>query len=117
MPADPSTDHEADWRSQRACPICWTTFTPAGPRHRYCSDRCRKTAHLRRQAEPAATSNDRAPESTPAPIAVRACPRCGGEVSIVALLATPEAARPALPGPGRHPAPTSLTTRAVTALR
>jgi endogenous inhibitor of DNA gyrase (YacG/DUF329 family) len=103
MPADPSTDHEADWRAERACPICWTTFTPAGPRHRYCSDRCRKHAHLRRQAEPAVENQGREPESTPAPIAVRACPHCGGEVSVVALLTTPEAARPAVPDPGVIP--------------
>ncbi len=103
MPADPSTSDAADWRAERGCPICWTTFTPAGPRHRYCSDRCRKHAHLRRRAEPAATNDARAPESTPAPIAVRDCPHCGGEVSIVALLTTPEAARPALPEPGVIP--------------
>jgi endogenous inhibitor of DNA gyrase (YacG/DUF329 family) len=99
MPADP--DH--DWRAERACPICWTAFTPLSPRHRYCSDRCRKHAHLRRQAEPAVENKGREPESTPAPIAVRACPHCGGEVSIVALLTTPEAARPAVPDPGVIP--------------
>ena len=103
MPADPNTDHETDWRTERACPICWTTFDPAGPRHTYCSDRCRKHAHLRRRAGPAAQSHGRAPESTPAPIAVRACPHCGGEVSVVALLTTPEAARPAVPDPGVIP--------------
>jgi endogenous inhibitor of DNA gyrase (YacG/DUF329 family) len=98
MPADP----DADWRGQRGCPICWTTFTPAGPRHRYCSDRCRKHAHLRRHAEPDA-SDGRAPEPAPAPIAIRACPHCGSEVSIVALLTTPEAARPAVPDLGVIP--------------
>ena len=99
MPADP--DH--DWRAERACPICWTAFTPLSPRHRYCSDRCRKHAHLRRQTEPAPENQGREPESAPAPIAVRACPHCGNEVSIVALLTTPEAARPALPEPGVIP--------------
>ena len=90
----------ANWRAERSCPICWAGFTPLSPRHRYCSDRCRKTAHQRRQADPAAAEHDgRAPASMPSPITIRPCPHCGGEVSIVALLTTPEAARPTVPDP------------------
>jgi len=99
MPAD--TPH--DWRAERGCPICWTTFTPASPRHRYCSGRCRKSAHLRRRVEPAAHGDGRAKEPRPAPVALRACPHCGEDISIVALLTTPEAARPPIPEPGVIP--------------
>ena len=93
MPAEPA----ADWRAERSCPVCWSTFTPTGPRHRYCSDRCRKAGHQRRQHEPATESTCFPP--APAPVASRACPHCGEQVSIVALLTTPEAARPAIPNP------------------
>lgn len=97
MPADTT----ADWRAQRSCPICWTAFRPAGPRHRYCSDRCRKSAHARRHATstPAATE----PAANPAPVATRACPHCGEAITIVALLTTPQAARPTIPEPGVIP--------------
>ena len=103
MPADPA----ADWHAARGCPICWTTFTPVGPRHRYCSDRCRKHAHSRR-AEPGSTATTQPAQAAqaaalPSPVAIRACPHCGGHVSIVALLATPEAARPAIPDPAVVP--------------
>lgn len=98
MPADqPPTG----WRTERSCPICWTAFTPAGPRHRYCSERCRKAGHARRHG--AGEQRDEQPRSRPAPVAVRACPHCGGDVSVVALLTTPEAARPAVPEPGVIP--------------
>lgn len=40
-------------------------------------------------------------ERLPRPAAHRECPHCGGPVTIVALLTTPEAARPQLPPP--HP--------------
>jgi endogenous inhibitor of DNA gyrase (YacG/DUF329 family) len=98
MPADPT----ADWRAERSCPICWSTFAPAGPRHRYCSDRCRKAGHQRRHNEPPATQSTRPPQA-PAPVANRACPHCGHQVSIVALLTTPEAARPTVPDPSVVP--------------
>lgn len=95
MPADTG----ASWRAERSCPICWSTFAPSSSKHRYCSDRCRKTGHARRHAnvEGAAEPITR---PAPAPVAVRACPHCGEEASIVALLITPEAARPSLPEPG-----------------
>jgi endogenous inhibitor of DNA gyrase (YacG/DUF329 family) len=93
MPADPG----ADWRTERSCPICWTGFQPLSPRHRYCSDRCRKTGHQRRQDHPA--PDPTRPSQAPAPVASRACPHCGEQVSIVALLTTPEVARPTIPTP------------------
>lgn len=99
MPAKTTTD--GDWRGERSCPICWTTFAPAGPRHRYCCDRCRKAGHQRQQNHPGAES--RRPSQTPTPVASRACPHCGEQVSIVALLTTPEAARPAVPDPSVVP--------------
>ncbi|MGV9344868.1 hypothetical protein ACWDSD_08700 [Streptomyces spiralis] len=37
------------------------------------------------------------------PTATRNCPHCQQPITIVALLATPEAARPAVPGPGVVP--------------
>lgn len=102
MPADTTADPvSADWRGQRSCPICWTSFHPVSPRHRYCSDRCRKSAHTRRHAgtDLAATG----PAPTPAPVATRPCPHCGEAITIVALLTTPEAARPTIPEPGVIP--------------
>ena len=98
MPAETTS---AGWRTERSCPICWTGFTPLSPRHRYCCDRCRKTGHQRRQDHPA--PDPTRPSPTPAPVASRACPHCGEQVSIVALLTTPEAARPVIPDPSVIP--------------
>ncbi|GAA3674913.1 hypothetical protein GCM10022267_72260 [Lentzea roselyniae] len=105
MQADPIT---------KTCPICWETFSPAGrqARHRiYCSKRCKSTAasrrergefvpHTRTTSSPAAPGTPTMPapiEQLPQPAAHRECPHCGGPVTIVALLTTPEAARPQLP--------------------
>jgi hypothetical protein len=100
--ATPDPQHApGDWSQPRRCPICWDTFSPVQPRHTYCSDRCRKAAHQRRQAgQPAAGTGTREqPEpATPAPIAERDCPHCGETITIVALLTTAEVARPAVPG-------------------
>lgn len=105
MPADTSPHSNAGgnsgWRAERSCPICWSAFRPAGPRHRYCCGRCRKTAHTRRHHEPALEASKQAP--SPAPVATRACPHCGEPVSVVALLTTPQAARPTIPEPGVIP--------------
>lgn len=102
MPAEHRTGD--GWRALRTCPICWTAFAPTQPTHTYCSQRCRKAGHVRRHAAPDTTrGQDAATSARPAPVTVRACPHCGGEVSIVALLTTPEAARPTLPEPGVVP--------------
>jgi endogenous inhibitor of DNA gyrase (YacG/DUF329 family) len=86
----------------KTCPICWDSFTATGrnaQKHTYCSDRCRKTAFERRQrTEPTpATAPSGRVDHLPQPTAHRACPHCGGPVTIVALLTTPEAARPQMP--------------------
>lgn len=99
MPAEPA----ADWHAERSCPVCWTTFTPTGPQHRYCSDRCRKSAYARRHAPAPPRSEPAEQQRGPAPVAVRACPHCGSEIRIVALLTTREAARPAIPEPAVIP--------------
>jgi endogenous inhibitor of DNA gyrase (YacG/DUF329 family) len=90
----------------KTCPVCWTEFTATGRnagKHTYCSTRCRRTAFQRRRADqpagpaalraPSPAANDPRPQSA----AERACPHCGGSITIVALLTTPEAARPAIP--------------------
>jgi endogenous inhibitor of DNA gyrase (YacG/DUF329 family) len=99
----------------KTCPVCWSEFTATGRnagKHTYCSTRCRRTAFERRRAEQPGRAEQPAsllagsPETTgprPWPAAERTCPHCGGLVTIVALLTTPEAARPALPA-----APTSV---------
>jgi endogenous inhibitor of DNA gyrase (YacG/DUF329 family) len=89
----------------KTCPICWDTFTATGRnarKHTYCTDRCRKIAFERRQrTEPttaiAAPATATPVDQLPQPAANRACPHCGGPVTIVALLTTPEAARPQMP--------------------
>ena len=57
------------------CPVCQSSFTPAG-RQRYCTSTCRKTARRRRHQNPAA--------SPPIPAArprreftIYQCPTCG----------------------------------------
>jgi endogenous inhibitor of DNA gyrase (YacG/DUF329 family) len=81
----------------RTCPVCWKPFTRNG-RQIYCTDRCRKDAYERRRRDTAPTPN---PTSTkpknPIAAAERDCPHCGKPVTIVALLTTPQAARPATP--------------------
>lgn len=99
----PSTGgHEAPARAPKTCPVCWDTFTPAlrKPSQTYCTERCRGTAYRRRRGEqtPAAdTSTAPAAAALPQPAAHRDCPHCGGPITIVALLTTPEAARPSVP--------------------
>ncbi|MGE0297703.1 zinc finger domain-containing protein [Pseudonocardia sp.] len=92
----------AEQRADRACPICWHTFTPLSRRHTYYSDRCRKTAHQRRLAEqpPPTTTPATDPPPGPERAATRPCPHCGETITIVALLTTPQAARPTLPAVG-----------------
>jgi endogenous inhibitor of DNA gyrase (YacG/DUF329 family) len=91
----------------KTCPICWEGFTATGrqARHKtYCSPTCKRTAAARREVErtsqpqhpstPVATAH---PAPQPQTVAQRDCPHCGGPVTIVALLTTPEAARPQMP--------------------
>jgi endogenous inhibitor of DNA gyrase (YacG/DUF329 family) len=94
----------------KTCPICWEPFTATGRQAStrvYCSRECKRTAAARREVE-RASHPDRpfgpppaalAPATAPLPqlAAQRDCPHCGGPVSIVALLTTPEAARPQMP--------------------
>jgi endogenous inhibitor of DNA gyrase (YacG/DUF329 family) len=101
----------------RECPICWTSFQVnpnAGARHTYCTPRCKAEAARRRRRERDEAVD--APESEPmtppspdptplAPTAVRNCPHCDKPVTIVALLATPEAARPTIPAASRDVIP------------
>jgi endogenous inhibitor of DNA gyrase (YacG/DUF329 family) len=94
----------------KTCPICWEAFIATGRQAKtrvYCSRECKRTAAARREVE--RTSNSvrafgqppAAAAPAPAPLpqlaAQRDCPHCGGQVSIVALLTTPEVARPQIP--------------------
>jgi len=93
------------------CPVCQGTFT-VNPRLRqvYCSPNCRRDAEKQRnqardeqrairlgeQARPAPASVPTSAEQALTPTAIRNCPHCEQPVTIVALLATPEAARPSI---------------------
>lgn len=90
------------------CPICWEPFTATGRTAKtriYCSPECKRTAAARREVDRASSGTKRTaghkpaepPAQLPAPAADRDCPHCGGPITIVALLTTPEAARPHLP--------------------
>lgn len=90
----------------KTCPVCWSEFTATGSnagRHTYCSTRCRRTAFERRRADQPTKPpvlpghSPTATDPRPQPAAERTCPHCGGSITIVALLTTPEAARPATP--------------------
>jgi predicted nucleic acid-binding Zn ribbon protein len=111
---------------QRPCPACGTifTWTPASPRQRFCSTRCRQswwdrrrrqaTAALNRAAAPPAASgpHDDAPragghdahgdgprgrDAAATLTAAPACPHCRQPVAIVAWLVPPAAASVATP--------------------
>ena len=92
----------------KTCPICWESFTATGrqAKHKtYCSPQCKRTAAARREVErtahpqhpPTPTAATAPPAPLPQTVAQRDCPHCGGPVTIVALLTTPEAARPQMP--------------------
>ncbi|WLQ46558.1 hypothetical protein P8A21_03170 [Streptomyces poriferorum] len=101
----------------RECPICWTSFQVnrnAAARHIYCIPRCNAEAARRRRRERDETADvaeaepmkPASPDPTPlAPTAVRSWPYCDKPVTIVALLATPEAARPSIPAASRDVIP------------
>jgi hypothetical protein len=101
----------------KTCPICWEAFIATGRQATtrvYCSRECKRTAAARREVERTSHPNKpfgppppaAAPPAPPAPLppaplpqpaAQRDCPHCAGLVTIVALLTTPEAARPQMP--------------------
>ncbi|MFD4835244.1 hypothetical protein ACFWPV_36240 [Streptomyces uncialis] len=110
----------------RTCPVCENPFqAKTTVRTRYCSAVCRREAEHRRdraldeerarrlgQAPPALPARIELPPPPPVrtasrqpaavrdplePTATRNCPHCQQPVTIVALLATPEAARPTMP--------------------
>ncbi|GGW25354.1 hypothetical protein [Streptomyces alanosinicus] len=117
-PAEPQT---------HSCPACGGEFTANPRlRQVYCSPACRRDAEKQRDrqrdeerarrlgetlAPPAMPGLPPPPRTTPRsgsraagperdplePTATRNCPHCQQPVTIVALLATPEAARPAMP--------------------
>ena len=83
MPAEP-----------RICPIC-TVPIPATARRRYCSPACKTTAWRREHPDrPAGPPRNTRTAPAPQPAAVRDCPHCGEQITIVALLTTPQIARP-----------------------
>lgn len=98
-PNQPTNHKPSEATQTRTCPVCWNDFTVTATqahKHTYCSSRCRAAAGRRR-----AHSNTALPDQQPAqapvlpqPAAHRDCPHCGGPITIVALLTTPEAARP-----------------------
>jgi hypothetical protein len=96
----------------RSCPICWARFNRNG-RRVYCTDQCRKTAYQRRQRHTADLVPARADTAAPAPVDERACPYCGNPITVITLLATPQAARPQLPAPGTPFAPAAATVTAM----
>lgn len=107
---------------QRDCPACGTpfTWTPAAPRQKYCSTRCKHRWHAahgkpRRRGRKAATRDvgrppdvtaDVASQSPPAAgpgdglAAEPACPHCRKPVALVAWLVPPAAA--AVKTPPQH---------------
>jgi endogenous inhibitor of DNA gyrase (YacG/DUF329 family) len=114
---------------QRPCPACGAAFTwtPAAPRQRFCSTRCRQrwwdrrrrqaTAALNRGAPPPASSRNsqddghdprgdaaRGHDGPGTLAAVPACPHCRQPVAVVAWLVPPAAATVATPP--RHADPT-----------
>ncbi|MER8156883.1 hypothetical protein [Streptomyces sp. NPDC094472] len=116
-----------DAREKRTCPVCEGPFDALRTvRQIYCSPACRKDAERRRdqardedrarrlgetptpsplpelppQPKPVGRASSRQPtlERDPLePTATRNCPHCQQPITIVALLATPEAARPSVP--------------------
>ena len=100
---------------QRDCPACGTpfTWTPAAPRQKYCSARCKHRWHRahgkprrRRRTRddarpPAATTQPAPPPATGESLAAEpACPHCRKPVALVAWLVPPAAA--SVKTPPRH---------------
>jgi endogenous inhibitor of DNA gyrase (YacG/DUF329 family) len=98
---------------QRECPQCGTpfTWTPAAPRQKYCSARCKHRWHRahgrprkRRRGGQAATCDVAGPPAATAGqaglAAQPACPHCRKPVALVAWLVPPAAA--SVKTPPRH---------------
>ncbi|MEU0413898.1 hypothetical protein ABZ307_39775 [Streptomyces griseorubiginosus] len=117
--------NSSDYLEQRTCPTCENNFdVPKTVRRIYCSPVCRRDAERQREQERDEARARRLGETPPPlpelppppkpshrrgasrqltaerdplePTATRNCPHCQQPVAIVALLATPEAARPAM---------------------
>lgn len=106
MPASEPNRNPDDALTPRPCRVCWREFSPCRANNIYCSIRCKNTAFYRReqvkrrnQVDSARDDHQTPGRTPPAPhaAAVRSCPHCGEPVTIVALLTTPEAARPRTP--------------------
>lgn len=101
------------------CPICRNPFTATQPQHRYCCERCRKTAWRRRHPRSRAGQDPTGdavprPDTVPRPRdvprdvpAVAAppqtapptrCPHCAGPITVISLLIAPAAAHVTTPG-------------------
>lgn len=99
----------------KICRLCSEPFIATGRQAKtrlYCSPLCKRAAAGQRAATQLTSGGSASPNSpvsapaapTPGPAAPvpltaaqRDCPHCGGPVTIVALLTTPEAARPSMP--------------------
>ena len=95
----PDPDQE---RPTRDCPVCWSEFVPKRADNIYCCTRCKNTAGRRNYRRRLAANTPPRPTAAPThpqPAAIRDCPHCGEPITIVALLTTPEAARPTTPSP------------------
>ena len=100
---------------QRECPACGNpfTWTPAAPRQKYCSTRCKHRWHAahgkprkRRRGRRAATADVACPPTPTTGVtedslaAEPACPHCRKPVALVAWLVPPAAA--SVKEPPRH---------------
>jgi hypothetical protein len=95
VPPDP-TSPATTRADQRVCPVCQAPFTPAPrqPHQRYCTTSCRQAAWRRRQRSGPATPPANRSQLEPPQVAIQGCPHCGRPIAVVALLVTPQAARP-----------------------
>jgi hypothetical protein len=103
---------------QRPCEQCTRpiTVTSRNPNRRFCSARCRRTAHYYNQTQHPTTSTDAiatpnvvpnavraidaVPDGVPAVNGVQRCPHCRGELAVLAVLIPAEAAHVRLPEVG-----------------
>lgn len=113
----PSAQKEEVKLHVKSCPVCGNNFkSRPSVRQKYCSPTCRRSAENQRERDRDAARAARLGEAPPTqhtvkkpalprrastpdlpPTATRNCPHCDQPITIVALLATPEAARPTIP--------------------